>query len=116
MRPNLLLLLSPLAHAANVTLASLFEGDSVVLQAGRGGARVWGAAAPGATVRLSLDGAPAGTAVATASGYWEALLPEQPPSWHVAALVAADAAGGGVDALASLRFGTVMLCSGGRPM
>jgi hypothetical protein len=50
-RPSALLLLAagaPLASAANVTLSSLFLGDAVVRQSGRGGARVWGAAAPGA--------------------------------------------------------------------
>ncbi len=102
---------APLASAANVTLSSLFLGDAVVLQSGRGGARVWGAAAPGARVRLTLDGAPAGVAVASATGAWEALLPVQPPSWRVAALLAADDAGGAA-ARAALRFGTVLLCSG----
>lgn len=110
----LLLTAASLARAGNVTLASLFLGDAVVLQAGRGGARVWGVAAPGASVRLTLDGVPAGVSVASSTGNWEALLPEQPPSWHIAKLRASDVAGGGVDAQASLRFGTVMLCSGQR--
>ena len=97
------------ASAANVTLASLFWGSSVVLQAGNSGARVWGSASPGASVRLTLDGAPVGTSVADASGRWETLIPEQPPSWRVLTLRVADDSS---DSVASLRFGTVMLCSG----
>ena len=49
MRSSLLLAAASLSHAANVTLSSLFLGDAVVLQAGRGGARVFGGAAPGAS-------------------------------------------------------------------
>ena len=100
--------------AANISLASLFQGDSVVLQSGPVGARVWGNATPGAHVNLSLDGAPAGAAVTDSLGRWEALLPPQPPSFRVRTLRVEDAAGGGgaPPAVAALRFGFVLLCSG----
>ena len=101
-----------LSSAANVTLAPLFSGDSVILQASVP-ARIWGNATPGSSVRLLLDGAPTGTASADAAGRWEALLPPQPPSWRVLSLAVEDAAGGGgAPALAALRFGLVLLCSG----
>jgi hypothetical protein len=98
--------------AGNVTLHQLFRGDGVVLQSGAQGARVYGGALPSATVQLTLDGAPAGAAVADATGYWEAVLPAQAPSWHPFALVASDAAGGGVAAAARVRFGFTLLCAG----
>ena len=107
-----LALLATSAAAGNVTLHSLFTGSEVVLQSGAQGARVFGAAPAGATVQLTLDGAPAGTAQADATGHWEAVLPAQPPSWHVAALAAGDAAGGGAPAAAAVRFGFVLACSG----
>lgn len=99
------------ARAANVTVASLFLGESVILRAGSGGARVWGRAAPSASVRVALDGAPAGVAVADASGRWELLLPSQAASWRVVSLTADDEAGGS-GAVASVRFGVLMACSG----
>lgn len=115
MLPHAFTLLSALAlsaaRAANVTVASLFLGESVILHAGGGGARVWGGASPNASVRVTLDGAPVGGAVADASGRWEVLLPAQPASWRVVSLSAVDEAGGS-GALAALRFGYVMTCSG----
>jgi len=108
----LLALCFSLAFSADVSLFSLFLGDSVVLQSGAGGARVWGGAAPNAKLLLSLDGSPAGSAVADGTGRWEALLPAQAPSWNVLVLTVSDAAGGGAQAVASLRFGTTLLCSG----
>ena len=101
----------PAAPASNVTLHTLFTGDNVVLQSGAPGARVFGSAPAGATVQLTLDGAPAGSALADATGHWEAVLPAQPPSWHAAALVATSGPGS-APAAAQLRFGLVLLCSG----
>ena len=92
-----------------ISFASIFNGASVVLQAGGTGARVWGVADAGASIALSLDGAPAGNAAADATGRWEAALPPRGASW-AAATVAATA--GGATATAVVRFGFVLLCSG----
>lgn len=106
-------LLFAAAHAAqNVTLHPLFRGDNVVLQSGGEGARVFGTSSPSATIQLTLNDAPAGTAVANATGYWETTLPAQPPSWKVFTLKASDASGGGAPAVATLKFGFVLLVSG----
>ena len=107
----LVLLAAGCTAASNVTLHSLFAGSEVVLQSGAPGARVFGAAAAGATVHLTLDGAPAAAAQADATGYWEAVLPAQPPSWRAAALAASDAAGG-APAAALVRFGYTLACAG----
>ena len=101
----------PAASNLNVTLHTLFSGDSVVLQSGAPGARVFGGAPAGSTVQLTLDGAPAGSALADATGYWEAVLPAQPPSWHAAALVA-SAGPASAPAAAQVRFGYTLLCAG----
>lgn len=106
------LILATSCAAANVTLHTLFSGDNVVLQSGTQGARVFGSALPSATVQITLDGAPAGSSIADTTGYWDVVLPSQPPSWHVATLVASDAAGGGTPASAVVRFGFTLLCSG----
>jgi len=105
-----LLAICAAARALPLTFSSVFIGDSVVLQSGASGARVWGTAAPGATVALTLDGAAAATApAADAAGRWEAALPPTPPAWRAAALAATD---GAATVLTSVRFGHVVLCSG----
>ena len=94
---------------ATVSFASVFIGESVVLQSGRGGARIWGSASVGAAVSLTIDGTPAGSANTDASGRWELLLPEHAVSWR-SELVASDASGG--SATTVVRFGITILCSG----
>ena len=96
---------SAICVANGVSFASVFVGNSVVLQAGT--SRVWGNASSGDVVELSIDGVFAGRVETNATGRWEASLTHG-PSWS------SDirAAVGGSAATTTVRFGLVMLCSG----
>jgi len=85
-------------------------GNHMVLQHSR--AVVHGFAAPGATVRVSLDGAPVGEAAAAAgTGLWRLALPPTPPALAPRALAFACSTGEHL-ALADVLFGHVILNSG----
>ena len=115
MRESALIVLSALSALARpasaaISFASIFIGESVVLQAGGAGSRVWGAADSGASVALSLDGTPVGSTAADAAGRWEAALPPRAAGWATATVAATVP--GGATATAVVRFGFVLLCSG----
>jgi sialate O-acetylesterase len=85
-------------------------GDHMVLQHSR--PVVHGFAAPGATVRVSLDGAPVGEAAAAAgTGLWRLALPPTPPALAPRALAFACSTGERL-ALADVLFGHVLLNAG----
>jgi len=96
--------------SAVLQFASVFQGDSVVLQSDRDGARMWGTAASNARVTVSVDAEPAGVAVADRNGRWEILLPPHHSSW-LSTVSATD----GISRVETLvKFGVVLFCSGQR--
>lgn len=82
-------------------------GDHAVLQRDRS-AHVWGQAAPGAEIKLTLGGASA-MARADAQGDWAADLPAQPAGGPYS-LTASD--GDGTTTLNDVMLGDVYLCGG----
>ena len=95
------------ARATNISFASVFMGESVVLQLGS--SRVWGAAAaPGASVDLLVDGNLVGNAIADSAGRWEVPVYQASPSWR--SVIEARSMDFSVTTTA--RFGHVFLCSG----
>lgn len=98
---------APAAHAAAGLQLSLPFSDGAVLQRDRV-IQVWGKAAPGAQVRVRLDGADA-VASADAQGRWRATLPPHAPGgpWT---LEASD--GRSVRTIRDVLVGDVWLCSG----
>ena len=88
-------------------LASVFQ-DHAVLQRDRPIA-VWGSAAAGETVNVSLDGQQA-SARADASGRWSAQLPAMGAGGPYA--LVARAASGATQSLSDILIGDVWLCSG----
>lgn len=106
-----LLLLAPLAAPAAaqapVSLGSIFS-DHMVLQRGEP-VRVWGRAAPGETVTVTLDGQEA-TAEAGEDGYWQAEF--QPHEAGGPYRIEAMAGSGQSAAIEDVLIGDVWLCSG----
>ena len=114
MAPRSALLLITAARAAwasTVNFASMFVGDSVILQSGVE-VRVFGTAqTPSSLVVVSLDGKQVSSTVSTSTGVWEAVLPPQAPTWGALMTAQVPAQGGG-SVSNSVRFGHVVMCSG----
>jgi sialate O-acetylesterase len=92
--------------------SSMFR-DTMVLQQAPKQAKVWGFAAPGATVSVTLDGVALGAAATAASdGRWEALLPAVAGALGTEHNVTAASAGQATIVLRRLLFGEVWICSG----
>ena len=102
------LLSSIVGHAAAQLSLGSFLSDSMVLQRAPEHAALWGSAAAGGTVSVSLDGVLVGSAVADVNGTWEASLPPQPPGiGHALAI----SAGAHAIHLSDIAFGDVYLCT-----
>lgn len=110
MRLKALILATALGMATQAVagpLASVFS-DHAVLQRDQP-IRVWGQAAPNASVAVDLSGA-AVTATADAQGRWSAVLPARPAGGP--ALTLTVQAGGQSQVVSDLLMGDVWLCSG----
>ena len=110
------LLAASSASAAALTFSHVYS-DGMVLQRGPQASSVWGWAAPGATVKVSVasESAPdavvaAAQAVARADGAWRVSLPPQPSSTAAVAITATD--GTNSETLHDVLFGDVYVCSG----
>ena len=111
------LLGGPVTAAAGSSLAfSHVYGDGMVLQMAPHAASVWGWAAPGAKVTVSVVDDEAdevlgeASAQARADGAWRVSLPAQPASTKPVSVVAKD--GTSTVTLADILFGDVYVCSG----
>jgi sialate O-acetylesterase len=97
---------SPAAAAQAPAFAGIF-GDHAVLQRGQP-ITVWGKAAAGAAVNVTLNGA-AAQAVADAAGKWRAQLPAMAAGGPYVLSASAD---GGSSTLNDIMVGDVFLCGG----
>lgn len=98
---------TPVAAAEDTPLLAAVFSDHAVLQRGRP-IPVWGRAAPGETVQVSLGDATV-SAMADGDGRWRAELPAQPAGGPVALTARA---GGGAETASDILIGDVWLCSG----
>ena len=94
--------------AAGLTVSNFFSSN-MILQRAPLSAKIWGTAAPAATVSLSLDGAEPLMAKAEASGYWLITLDPQRAGLGHTIVISSD----GVSVnFTGVAFGDVYLCSG----
>ena len=104
------------AYAAALNFSHV-HGDGMVLQRAPLRASVWGWAAPGANVTLTLDDNDAvlATASASAQGKWRASLPPQPASplgsTGVTLRATSSISGDAEAAISDVVFGDVFVCS-----
>jgi sialate O-acetylesterase len=100
------------------TLLSPVFSDSMVLQRAPRSSRLFGRAAPGTVVSVTLAPAPGhpgdvATATAAADGTWVAALPPRPASRGRSISVHASSAGGTpLVSLSDVAFGDVFMCTG----
>ena len=100
---------SPSPAKAAVLSVSEFFNSSMVLQRAPHSARMWGSAAAGSTVSITIDSEEAVHGTADATGYWLITLPPHPARMGHTLQVAS---GGESILFADVSFGDVYLCSG----
>ena len=108
---GLLALAASAAAQATTCHVSNVLGSHMVLQRDRP-ANVWGWAAPGVTVTVSLNGAKQPAATAGADGKWITALPAQPATTTPSTLQFACSDGTTPADITDVLFGDVHICSG----
>ena len=100
---------SPSPAKAAVLTVSQFFNSSMVLQRAPHSARIWGTAAAGSAVSITVDSEEAVNGTADATGYWLISLPPHPARMGHTVQVAS---GSESVLFADVSFGDVYLCSG----
>ena len=105
-----------LQRAPRLVLSPAFS-SSMVLQRAPRSARLFGTAAPGAVVTVSLSSKVSAHATAAGTGRWVVALPPQPAAVNVTLTVADGSGqlgqhGTGVVVLTDVAFGDVLFCTG----